>query len=86
MGQQYGPRAQSLSRPESQTKPIKATSLSSELFKRPMERATDASSHFALPCGPCSACRPRAKLQSFGHTTVCMPDSVLGNIAVEHIY
>ena len=79
------PKAQPLSRPESQSKPIKTTSPSSELFKRPKERAADASSHLALLRGPCLACCHRAKLQSFGHTTVCMPGSALGDIAAEHI-
>ena len=85
MDQQYGPRAQPPSRPESQTKPIKVTGPSWELFKGPKERATDASSHLALPCGPCSTCRPRARLQSFGHTTICMLGNALGDIAAEHI-
>ena len=86
MDQQYGPRAQPSSYPKSQSKPIKATSRSSKLFKRPKERAVDASSHLALPRGLFSACRHRAKLQSFDHTIVCMPGNALGDIAAEHIY
>ena len=85
MGQQYGPRPRPPSRLGFQSKPIKAMSPYLELFNKPKERAADTSSHLALPRGPCSACRHRAKLQLFSFTTACMPSSALEDIAVEHI-